>query len=236
MPASLARFCRCANNARAMGTQLFHSAQTLSDTATPSIIRGKSPPALPVVRYGLRQLFCIVAALCLILAALAASPNGPAPLLMITAVLIVLAHVAGTAIGSRLRQHANDVRAWEAEHRNASCSATDATERSGSLDVAVLPPVSPWYRRGGTALGWLPKMVAVGAILGGCSGIAVFASDTLSHRVPLAGILVGAVSFAILGAWLAFIGGSFYAIFRHGLREAMAHERHDQSRSTIGRT
>jgi hypothetical protein len=162
-----------------------------------------------------------------------ANPQGPAPLFLLTVVLIIAAHVAATAIGSRLRRHANEARAWEALHGAASKAAPDAAERSCDLAAATLPPPSPWFRRGSTSLQWLPKLVVAGAVLGGCGGAALFAADTIGHRASLAGIVVGAISLAVLGAWFAFLGGSFYAIFRHGLREALAHQRGDQSRTTI---
>ena len=192
-------------------------------------------PALPVLRFGLRQLFWSVAALSLLLAALAASPNGPAAMLVLIAVLIVVAHVSGTAIGSRLRRHANDARDWERKYEKLGGTASEAAEHTCDLASAQLPPTSPWYRRGSTALGWLPKLVVSGAVAGGGVGVTLFATGAISHRPSLAGIVVGAISLAVLGAWLTFLGGSFYAIFRHGLREAMAQQRNDEGRTVARR-
>jgi hypothetical protein len=194
-----------------------------------------SPPTLPVLRFGLRQLFWTVTGLSLVLAALAVSPRGPTSLLLLIAVSVIAAHVTATAIGSRLRRHAKEVRAWEAEHKSRNNPLPEATEHSCDLAHASLPPTSPWYRHGGTALGWLPKLVIAGAILGGCGGIALFALDSIGGNASLAGIIVGALSVAILGAWLAFIGGNFYAIFRHGLRDAMAHQCRDESHTNLPR-
>jgi hypothetical protein len=204
-----------------------HPAPAAAPTSLPP------PPALPVLRFGLRQLFWTVAALSLLLTALAASPSGPALLLVLMAVFVVVAHVTGTAIGSRLRRYANDCRAWEQKYGAAGNSGPEAAEHSCDLAAAPLPPTSPWYRRGSTALGWLPKLIVAGAIAGGCGGVALFITDSISHRASLAGIVVGAISLAVLGAWFAFLGGSFYAIFRHGLREAMAHQRHDECRTIV---
>jgi hypothetical protein len=194
-----------------------------------------SPPALPILRFGLRQLFWTVTGLSLLLAAMAASPQGPSALLLLIAVLIIAAHITGTAIGSRLCRHAEDTREWATQHAPVSNSAPDVAEHSCEPSNAPLPPTSPWYQRGSTAMRWLPKVVIAGAFVGGCGGVALFAFDSISHTASPAGILVGAISVAILGAWIAFLGGSFYAIFRHGLREAMAHQRRDESHIIVRR-
>jgi hypothetical protein len=201
-----------------------------TNTEPAAMCTDRSPPSLPVLRFGLRHLFWTVTALCLLLAALAASPSGPASLLLLIAVLIIAAHVTGTAIGSRLRRHADETRDWESQHTSTSKTAPEVAEHSCDLAAAALPPVSPWYQHGGTALGWLPKVVIAGAILGACAGVALFAIDSITSNASPAGIVVGAISVAVLGAWLAFLGGSFYAIFRHGLREAMAQQCRDESR------
>jgi hypothetical protein len=187
-------------------------------------------PTLPALRFGLRQLFWTIAGLSLLLAALAVVPRGPTPLLVLIAVLVIVAHLTGTAIGDRLRRHANDSHAWDQKYRPAADLVRDAAEHSCDLAAASLPPPSPWFRRGSTSLGWLPKLVVTGAILGGCAGVALFLlTDSIGHRPTWAGIAVGSTSLAVLGGWFAFLGGSFYAIFRHGLHEAMAHHHRDET-------
>lgn len=194
-----------------------------------------SPPELPVLRFGLRQLFWTVTGLSLLLAALAAVAPGPRPLLLLIAVTIVSAHITATAIGTRLRRHANDKRAWELQQHETRDRVLEVAEHRCDLNTASLPPVSPWYRHGGTALGWLPKLVISGAVGGGIAGAVLFFSDAIGRNASPAGIVVGAISLAVVGAWLSFLGGSFYAIFRHGLRDAMAHQCRDESRATIHR-
>ena len=219
-----------------MATESVGNVETVQKSPTEPVRLTPSRPALPVLRFGLRQLFWTVTGLSVLLAAMATSPQGPSALLILIAVLIIAAHITGTAIATRLRRHASEIRQWEADHPTDISSTPEAAEHSSSLDAAALPPTSPWYQRGGTALAWLPKVVIAGAMIGGMGGIALFVTDSLiGVRASVAGILVGAFSFAVLGAWLAFIGGSFYAIFRHGLREAMAHQHRDESRIIIRR-
>jgi hypothetical protein len=194
-----------------------------------------SPPALPVIRFRLRHLFWAVTALSLLLAGLAATAPGPMPLLLLIAVLIITAHVSATAIGNRLRRHANETRAWDTQHSLTARVAADGAEHRCDLRTANLPPVSPWHERGGTSLGWLPKLVMMGAIVAGFGGAALFLSGSIGRNASPAGIAVGAISLAVLGAWLTFLAGSFYAIFRHGLREAMAQQCRDESRSSLRR-
>jgi hypothetical protein len=212
----------CANNARAMAEP---TNTTLPTTDRPDV----PPPVLPLFRFGLRHLFWFVTVVSVLFAAAVAISPGVAPLLLWITALIVAAHITGTALGSRLRAHADQVRDWEGAHPDARRSAPDAAERSCDLAAATLPPPSPWHLHKSTALGWVPRLVVVGAVCGGCGG-AAFLVLTIGHRTSPVGIAVGAVSLAVIGGWLAFVGGSFYAIFRHGLRDAMAHQRLDEAR------
>lgn len=214
-----------------MATKSLGNSDT-SSTPADSVNQTPSRPTLPVLRFGLKQLLWTVTGLSLLLAAMATSPHGQAALLLLIAVLVIAAHVSGTAIATRLRRHANETRRWEAEHPAEATSNLEAAEHSCNLDVAPVLPTSPWYRRGSTSMGWLPKVVIAGAMVGAFGGIVLLTTDSIiGVHASIAGIVVGAFSAAVLGGWIAFIGGSFYAIFRHGLREAMAQQRCDESRN-----
>jgi hypothetical protein len=189
-----------------------------------------SPPELPLFRFGLRHLFWFVTAVSVLMAAVVAVSPGVAPLLLLIAALIVTAHVTGTALGSRLRAHADQLRDWEGKHPSNRLNAPDAEDRSCDLAAATLPPPSPWHLHRSTALGWVPTLVVAGAFAGGFGGT-VFLAFTIGHRTSPVGIAVGAISLAVIGGWLAFVGSSFYAIFRQGLRDAMAHQRLDEAGS-----
>ena len=64
------------------------------------------------------------------------------------------------------------------------------------------------------------------ALVGGLLGT-VALSSALGGRVSPAGIVVGSLSVAVVAGWFAFVGYSFFGVFRHGLRDAMAKDRHD---------
>jgi hypothetical protein len=64
------------------------------------------------------------------------------------------------------------------------------------------------------------------SLCGGILGALVLAVANDRQASP-AGIAVGAISIAVVAGWFAFVGYSFYGVFRHGLRQAMAEERHD---------
>jgi hypothetical protein len=74
----------------------------------------------------------------------------------------------------------------------------------------------------------LPRLILAGVLFGGVGG-AILLVILIGPRTSLAGILVGAISLAVLGGWFSFLGGSFYGIFRHGLREALADQRRDEA-------
>ena len=56
---------------------------------------------------------------------------------------------------------------------------------------------------------------ALGAIMGGA-----FLEKTIGNHVGWAGWVVGTISSAVLGTWVAFLGASFTAIARDALRQA----------------
>jgi hypothetical protein len=184
------------------------------------------PPELPPLRFGLRQMFGIVAGICVLMAAMVSS-SSTTSLVLLLAVVIVTAHVTGTAIGSRLRAHADHRRAWEASH-----APTSATRPICPMPATTTsePPLysrrASWHR--------LPLLVAGGALVGLLAG-AVLLAETIGHRTSAAGIAVGAVSLGIVGGWCALLGGCFWSILRQGWREAVAQQKLDESRRLTAR-
>jgi hypothetical protein len=71
----------------------------------------------------------------------------------------------------------------------------------------------------------------VAMLFGGLGGT-LFLSGMLGDRTSPEGIIVGALSFAVLGGWVSFLGGNFYGVFRHGFREALAEEQKDHLTAT----
>jgi Na+-transporting methylmalonyl-CoA/oxaloacetate decarboxylase gamma subunit len=188
-------------------------------------ISTSKPAELPLFSFGLRQLFWFVAVASTLMTAIV-SVQGLTAVALLLAALVVVVHVLSTAIGSRLRAHANR-ELTSGPHddavdaaRSAARSAVAAIQNSGR---------SPWHGRGSTVLPWLPRLIVAGVFLGGIVG-GIFLTATIGHRTSPASILVGSASSAVLGGWFAFLGGSFYGIFRHGVREALSEQRKDESR------
>jgi len=206
-----------------------------SDSALPA----SKPPTCtqleeqPLLHFGLRQLFWFVAVVSVLLAGMSAR-GGMTALALLLAALIVALHVASTMIGGRLRAQADERIAREtgqvfSEHIHRS--AAEGVEGHPHVELA---PRSPWHGRGVTPLPWLRPIIVAGVLIGGLGG-AFFLTLTIGHRTSPAGIAVGAISLAVLGGWLGFLGSSFYGIARHGLREALAEQQKDEARHKPGR-
>jgi hypothetical protein len=185
------------------------------------------PVEPPLFRFDLRQLLWFVAILSGLLAAVVSLPGLIAAALLLAA-LVVSAHILSTAIGTRLRAQTDKAQRL-GECIDESGKVAGAHVDSGRRPAMYLPlKRSPWHHRGSTALPWLPKLILTGSLAGGVAGAIVLAA-TIGHRTSAAGIVVGSVSLAIVGGWFAFLCGSFYGIFRHGLHDALVEQRKDES-------
>ncbi len=195
---------------------------------TISTVIGPPEPQLPVLRFSLKHLFLCFTGLCILMAALAVSPQaGVSPLALLMAVLVVALHVGGTAIGTRMRAHANERRAWEAARGQAE-DLDDFPRRITPSQVVGEPrPRSPLSGHS-RPLRRLPLCLVAGAVVGGSLGMAIL-TVTIGDRTTAAGVAVGAVSTAVVGAWLAFVAANSWAIFRQGWRDAVAESRMDEA-------
>jgi hypothetical protein len=169
----------------------------------------------PRLHFSLRHLFWAVTAVSLLLAAVTRFPGGYGSIAFLLALAVMVLHLMSTAVGTRLRAETDKqtgvFRPVAARTRDsANSSEVSATGESNSL-----------LRRRGFAMPWLPMLVAAGAIAGGCLGIAIL-ELTIGHLSTTTGVLVGAVSAAVLGGWFAFLGGCFTSILRQGWRDAVA--------------
>jgi hypothetical protein len=176
-------------------------------------------PRLPVLRFGLRQLFWFLTVVCLVLAGVVAAPTpGVARLAVLLAVLVVLLHLAATALGSRLREHADEQIAWRAAHNGAA-------EKDRTVPARPATARSPWHERG-QPMRWRWGLIGVGAAAGGILGTVVFLRvDALAPSLP--GVVFGALSTAVVGGWIAFLGSNFWVMLRRGWRDAVAKDRQD---------
>ena len=184
-----------------------------------------SEPQLPVLRFGLKHLFWWVTGVSVLMAALVAAPAGVSPVALLLAVLVVALHIGGTAIGTRLRAHANERRAWEATQFCPDNLSDGPPSMPSNCDTAEPRPRSPLHAHG-QPLRRLPLWLVAGATFGGCMGVVIL-TVTIGDRATVAGVAVGAVSTAVVGAWLAFVAVSSWAVFRQGWRDAVAESHTD---------
>jgi len=127
------------------------------------------------------------------------------------------AHVAGNALGTRMR---------EATDRDLA--------RHEGLRVwrTVMPASRPTHLERRSNLGLLvPISAGIGAACGGIAGAASLLSLTASS-IP--GAVLGGVSSAVIGGLLGFLGASFVEIVRTSLREAIAAEQSHASSERPG--
>ncbi|MFN5757060.1 MAG: hypothetical protein ACK54F_14250 [Planctomycetia bacterium] len=127
------------------------------------------------------------------------------------AALVILvsigAHVAGNALGTRLR---------ETTDRDL------AARRRLPRPIAAVPAAAPTHLEQRSSLGRLvPVSAGIGAVCGGTAGTASLVAFTASS-IP--GAVLGGLSSAVIGALIGFLGASFVDILRTSLREAIAAE------------
>jgi len=117
------------------------------------------------------------------------------------------AHVAGNALGTRMR---------EATDR-------DLARRTRPRAPEPVPAAGPSHLERTGGLGRLvPVSAGIGAACGAAAGTAALVTLT---SCSWAGAALGGVSSAVIGGLFGFLGASFVEILRTSLREAIAAER-----------
>jgi hypothetical protein len=225
----LASIAARADNARAMADELPVAARDgrfLDEVAATKSRYGDVVAEPSLFRFRTRHLLLLIAAASLLLAGLVTLDGVPA-IAFLLAALVIAFHVFGNALGSKLRLQAD---------RAGFSIKTDENEnlrRTRDGACGSIPPEptchcmpQPWFGRIDDAVPWIPRLTAVAVFCGGCLG-AVFLTLTVGGRTSAAGLAVGAVSFAAISGWLAFLGGNLYANVRRGLREALDDPRQD---------
>ncbi|MFM7207129.1 MAG: hypothetical protein ACKO4T_10730 [Planctomycetaceae bacterium] len=129
------------------------------------------------------------------------------------AVMVAIAtigmHVAGNALGTKLR---------EAADRDLSRLRRPPAAAFG------LPKPRPSHLGRRQSLGMLvPVSAGIGGVIGGAAGATALATLT---PATTAGALLGGVSSAVLGGLFGFLVASLVEILRTSLRESLAAERH----------
>jgi hypothetical protein len=176
--------------------------------------RPSAPPpraALPPPQFGLRTLLLVVTA-CAILAALSQWVTPIVLACVVFLVVSILAHVAGNAIGTKLREFGSRPSADD-----AAVSPGLARARPKADDFA--PPTRLGERHG---LGWPILIAAAAGTLSGAVGGVVWTLVSSRGPVGLLNVSVGAIAFAVLGGIIAFVAFGFVQVGLSALRQASA--------------
>lgn len=172
-------------------------------------------PALKPPQFSLRSLLLLMT-LCAIVFSLV---NVLPPMVLgglVFLMLSIFAHVAGNAIGTRLRDNGS-------QHGNADDAPQGETWRSGTPETPRYAPQTKLGQR--QSLGW-PVFAATGTglFLGGGGGGIWTASASAGDAAELS-ILVAVVAFAVLGGFAAFLAFSFAQVGLGALRQALGGSR-----------
>jgi len=171
-------------------------------------------------RFRLRTLFLAMAVLCMMLAVIR-NLSSLAIAVGILFALAAIAHVAGNALGCRLRdqQPAEDEENSPPKRSRSSVTAHDCA------------PVTRLSRR--ISLGWtIVVMTVLGAIGGGYGGAELLMQSNPPENLTLANMGLGVCSFIVLGGLFGFWIGSFLQVFMVAVFQA---QRESGARSICAR-
>lgn len=185
---------------------------------------GCAHPRQPsLLRFTLRHLLILVALISFAFALLV-QVHGQAALVMIMAILVVVFHLLGTAVGSHLKSQAN-------RPHDPNFDLTDSVSNSSPItangigtqrSVAEVPAIfCPWYSQNCGKIAWMPRLIVAAMLVGGIAG-AVALTMSVGNRSSLPGLLVGTLSAAALSGWFTFVAASFVIIVRGGWRDAQS--------------
>ncbi|MFO0913713.1 MAG: hypothetical protein U0795_12205 [Pirellulales bacterium] len=188
-------------------------ADSPDENRAPPIQRGLQPP-----RFSVRSLLWVLAIFSILMAATRSlDPRGQFVLWMAT--LSVLAHLASTSIGSRLRatsDHANRLERTQPDRADVPPSIVPKTHhyapRTTLAQHHPLPRTIFW----GAAVGSV-----IGALWGGVNLAAINWA-----QATVASVAMGAIASGLLGGFLGFAIASLGTVFRGAWRDATRHDRH----------
>ncbi len=179
---------------------------------------GLRPP-----QFGTRALLAWVAMVAALLAiAMRLGPAITAAVLMV--LLAVLAHVAGNAIGTRLRQSASRTLADSEVEETGSAIGPNRPFRLNAAHFAPITALSDRRSLGRSML----VAIGAGALLGSALGGTLLAYVNW-QRATIVNIAFGAVSFGILGGFVGFGAGSFLQVCWGALSQAHHNARTNRS-------
>lgn len=188
----------------------------------------ESPAAPPsaerepnLLRFGLRQWFYFFSGI-VILCALFASVEGEGTILLASIVALIVAHVFGTFLGTRLRDTSGEVVRWKARPGSVDADNPVSLPQPVMLANLRLPEATSLAGRSVNSRRnhWALTLGAVGGFAFGAWGIHELAGPTVTWP----GLALGAVSCGVMGAWGVLLIASFWAIARQALRNASRDE------------
>jgi hypothetical protein len=159
-------------------------------------------------RFTLRTLLAVITGLCCLFGLMAALGSLWSIAILLIAGL-VLAHVLGNSLGTKLRDRATRASALEAGPAGPRATAINACVQPGRLSQQIR----------------LSRITLVMA-LGGAMAGAFLGAVGSAGAYPEAGtpaVALGTVSAAVLGAFAGFMTCSFVLVMRQAWREALAH-------------
>lgn len=174
-----------------------------------------------LLRFGLRQWFYFVSGI-IVLCALFASLEGEGAILLASIVALIVAHVLGTFLGTRLRDTSDDVVRWKSRPGSEDADNPVSLPQPVSLAEVRLPQTTSLAGRSDAShrSRWA---FGLGALAG--FGVGGWGIHTLAGpQVTWPGLALGAVSCGVMGAWVALLGSNFWAIARQALRQASRDE------------
>ena len=211
-PKAVAPLKLWADNADAMAT-VPHSAST-SDASSglPSAAAEREPH---LFRFGLGRFFLFVTGVAMLLGTMVLVRSAWSGALAFFAVLVV-AHVASTLVGTRLRDSSAELQRW-AGGRFGESNPPPTRDRLTPAELAALAN-TPLAKHENAPLRTV-LAVAAGLSAGGflgAAGVPLIAGPEATG----AGIALGAASCAVMGAWLALLVAHFGSVARRTWRDA----------------
>jgi hypothetical protein len=189
-----------------------------TDGSDPRALAATPAPREPYLfRFGLRRFFVFVTAFIVLLGAMAYVGAGWA-LAVGFGASMVAAHIIATFLGTRLRDSSREIQSWTAGRYDAG--EPERPPQRGRLTAAELAALSasPLARRDGTPRRTLAATcigLFVGASLGAAAIPLVAGPEATGAETAL-----GAISCAIIAAWLALLASHFWSVARRTWRDA----------------
>lgn len=174
-----------------------------------------------LLRFGLRKWFAFISA-AVIFCGLMARLDVIWGLLLGSIVALLAAHVLGTFLGTRLRDTSADVVRWKSRANSVDADRPVVTGQPVALESVQLPEATTLAEQNtrSTRSHWaLAAGGALGAMVGGAA-LSRFGGPEISWP----GIVLGAVSCGVIGAWAVLLTSNFYAIAREAWRHASQHD------------